>query len=120
MAWVSLIIAGLLEVVWAIALKKSNGFTEPVASAVFGVAALASFLLLAEALQTLPRHDPDQNQQPVQSLDSVPLVLARRDEQREAAIDHDQVSSGSSACSLTSVSASSSAGTESRTMPSPA
>lgn len=54
MAWVSLIVAGLLEVVWAIALKKSNGFTEPVASAVFGVAALASFFLLAEALQTLP------------------------------------------------------------------
>lgn len=35
-------------------LHGMNGFTEPVASAVFGVAALASFFLLAEALQTLP------------------------------------------------------------------
>jgi quaternary ammonium compound-resistance protein SugE len=54
MAWVFLIVAGLLEIVWAIALKKSEGFTDLTASAVFLVASVASFVLLAKALESLP------------------------------------------------------------------
>jgi quaternary ammonium compound-resistance protein SugE len=54
MAWVFLIAAGLLEIVWAIALKKSQGFTDLTASAVFLVAAIASIVLLAKALESLP------------------------------------------------------------------
>lgn len=55
MAWLILVGAGLLEVVWAIALKKSEGLsiTSP-ATYVFLVAATASFILLAQALRTLP------------------------------------------------------------------
>ena len=54
MAWVFLIVAGVLEVIWAIALKKSDGFTDLTASAAFLLAAVASFVLLAKALESLP------------------------------------------------------------------
>jgi quaternary ammonium compound-resistance protein SugE len=54
MAWVLLVMAGLLEVVWAIGLKYTEGFTRLWPS----VATLAtmgmSFYLLATALRTIP------------------------------------------------------------------
>lgn len=53
-AWIMLVAAGLLEVVWAIALKRSDGFSNVVATVVFAVASLGSFLLLARALKDLP------------------------------------------------------------------
>jgi quaternary ammonium compound-resistance protein SugE len=54
MAWVYLIIAGLLETGWAIGLKYSEGFTRPGPSAVTVALMIASFWLLALALNTLP------------------------------------------------------------------
>lgn len=55
MAWFLLGAAGLLEVVWAIALKKSDGLSvSSPATFIFLVAATASFILLAQALRTLP------------------------------------------------------------------
>lgn len=54
MAWIYLLIAGLLEVVWASALKQTEGFTRPLPSVVAISTALASFVLLAVALKTLP------------------------------------------------------------------
>ena len=54
MAWLTLLIAGLLEVVWAIGLKQTDGFTKLVPSLVTVVAMIASFALLAHALKTLP------------------------------------------------------------------
>ncbi|WP_028920722.1 quaternary ammonium compound efflux SMR transporter SugE [Pseudoxanthomonas suwonensis] len=54
MAWIYLVLAGLLEVVWAVGLKYSEGFTRLVPSVVTGVAMLGSFWLLATALKTLP------------------------------------------------------------------
>ena len=54
MAWIVLIVAGLLEVVWAFALKASHGFSRPVPSIVFGVAAVASMWLLSWSMRTLP------------------------------------------------------------------
>ena len=54
MAWVILLVAGLLEVVWAFALKQSEGFTRPGASAVTIVSLIASLLLLSLAMRTLP------------------------------------------------------------------
>ena len=53
-AWMVLVVAGLLEVVWAIALKYSDGFTKMAPSMVTIVAAAASFWLLAVALRVLP------------------------------------------------------------------
>lgn len=54
MAWVLLILAGLLEIVWAYTMKLSEGFTRSAASAVTIVAMLASFALLAAAMRSLP------------------------------------------------------------------
>lgn len=53
-AWIMLIIAGLLEVGWAIGLKVSEGFTRPLPSVLTLVAMAASFFLLARAMQVLP------------------------------------------------------------------
>ncbi len=54
MSWVLLVFAGLLEVVWAIALKLSNGFTSLVPTIVFIVFGIASVVLLSFALKWLP------------------------------------------------------------------
>lgn len=54
MAWIYLVSAGLLEVVWALALKKSDGFAERPATVLFVVALIASMSLLALALRSLP------------------------------------------------------------------
>ena len=54
MAWVVLFVAGVLEVVWAYAMKLSDGFSRPAPSAVTVVAMLLSFGLLAYAMKSLP------------------------------------------------------------------
>ncbi|WP_427017274.1 DMT family transporter [Pseudarthrobacter sp. P1] len=54
MAWIVLIISGLLEAVWATALGKSEGFTKLGPSVVFGVGLVASMTGLAWAMRTLP------------------------------------------------------------------
>ena len=54
MAWLLLLIAGLLEVVWAYTMKLSQGFTRPGATLVTLVAMLASFGLLSVSMKTLP------------------------------------------------------------------
>ena len=53
-AWLVLVAAGVLEVVWAIGLKYAEGFTRPVPSLVTLAAAAASFWLLALAIRVLP------------------------------------------------------------------
>ena len=53
-AWVLLGLAGLAEIVWVIALKYSEGFTKPVASAITVVSLAVSMLLLGWAVKTLP------------------------------------------------------------------
>lgn len=54
MAWIVLIISGVLEAVWATALGKSEGFSKIAPSIVFVVALVASMLGLAWAMRTLP------------------------------------------------------------------
>ena len=54
MAWVYLVVAGLLEVVWAFFMKQSAGFTKPFASAITIVTMMASFGLLSLSMRTLP------------------------------------------------------------------
>jgi len=53
-AWVYLVIAGLLEFVWAVGLKSSQGLSRPGPAAVTIVAALLSFYLLGLAMRDLP------------------------------------------------------------------
>lgn len=54
MAWIVLVAAGLLEVVWAIALDRSLGFSRLGPSLVFLGALVASMWLLALALRDIP------------------------------------------------------------------
>ena len=54
MAWIYLLVAGILEVVWAYSMKLSNGFTNITASVVTVVAMIASVVLLSFAMRTLP------------------------------------------------------------------
>lgn len=53
-AWVYLIIAGMLETMWAVGLKYSKGFTQPVPSAITIVGLAGSMWLLALAMKSLP------------------------------------------------------------------
>jgi quaternary ammonium compound-resistance protein SugE len=54
MAWVVLVVAGVLEVVWAFSMKLSDGFSRVWPSVVTLVAMAASFALLAWAMRSLP------------------------------------------------------------------
>lgn len=54
MAWVYLGIAGLLEIVWAFAMKQSDGFTRLGPSIVTLVAMIGSFVLLSLSMKSLP------------------------------------------------------------------
>lgn len=54
MAWIVLVVSGVLEAVWAVALGKSEGFTRLIPSAVFAVGIVLSMAGLAYAMRTLP------------------------------------------------------------------
>ncbi|SYZ81257.1 SugE protein [Vibrio paracholerae] len=54
MAWFILFLAGICEIAWAIGLKYSEGFSKPPASVATLSALVISFVLLGNALRTLP------------------------------------------------------------------
>jgi quaternary ammonium compound-resistance protein SugE len=54
MAWLVLLCAGILEVVWAVGLKYTEGFTKLTPSVITLTAMLGSVVLLAHAMRTLP------------------------------------------------------------------
>jgi len=54
MAWILLLIAGLLEVVWAIGMKYTQGWTRLGPSVITVAAMVLSFLLLSRAMVTIP------------------------------------------------------------------
>lgn len=54
MSWIILIIAGLLEVVWAIGLKYTHGFTRLTPSIITVSAMIVSIVLLSWAMRSLP------------------------------------------------------------------
>ena len=54
MSWLVLFIAGLLEVVWAVGLKYTQGFSRLIPSAITIVAMMVSMALLSWAMKTLP------------------------------------------------------------------
>jgi len=54
MAWVFLVVAGLLEIGWAYTMKRSDGFTLVVPTIVTLVLAVVSFAFLSFAMKTLP------------------------------------------------------------------
>jgi quaternary ammonium compound-resistance protein SugE len=54
MAWIALVVSGILETVWAAALAQSRGFTRLLPSVVFAVAIVLSMAGLSYALRTIP------------------------------------------------------------------
>lgn len=54
MSWIILFIAGLLEVVWAIGLKYTHGFTRLMPSVITVTAMIVSIVLLSWAMRSLP------------------------------------------------------------------
>ncbi len=54
MIWVIVFIAGILEIVWAVGLKYTDGFTRLWPSMLTLVAMAASFFLLSIAMRSLP------------------------------------------------------------------
>jgi quaternary ammonium compound-resistance protein SugE len=54
MAWIRLLIAGILEVVWAFYMKRSDGFTRAVPTVITLVTMVGSFALLSWSMKTLP------------------------------------------------------------------
>lgn len=54
MAWTVLVAAGLLEIVWAVALKYTDGFTRLWPSLLALAAAIVSFAMLSASLKSLP------------------------------------------------------------------
>jgi quaternary ammonium compound-resistance protein SugE len=53
MAWIYLVIAGLLEILWALSLKYTNGFARLWPSTVTVCGMVASFYFLAQALKSI-------------------------------------------------------------------
>jgi quaternary ammonium compound-resistance protein SugE len=54
MAWIALVVAGILEIVWAFSMKQSEGFTRLLPSVITIVMMIASFALLSYSMRTLP------------------------------------------------------------------
>ncbi len=54
MAWIVLVLSGLLETAWAIALDRSAGFSRPLPSVVFAITLVLSMAGLAYALREIP------------------------------------------------------------------
>lgn len=54
MAWTLLLIAGLMEIAWAVGLKYTDGFTRLVPSVLVLIAMTASVVFLALAIRTIP------------------------------------------------------------------
>ncbi|EHW2702777.1 TPA: quaternary ammonium compound efflux SMR transporter SugE [Escherichia coli] len=54
MSWIILVIAGLLEVVWAVGLKYTHGFSRLTPSVIAVTAMIVSMALLAWAMKSLP------------------------------------------------------------------
>jgi quaternary ammonium compound-resistance protein SugE len=54
MAWLLLLVAGLLEICWAVGLKYTEGFTRPLPTVLTITAMVVSIALLGLAVRTLP------------------------------------------------------------------
>lgn len=54
MAWIYLLIAGILEIAWAVGLKSTQGFTKPVPSLIVLSIMGVSFFCLSQAIKTIP------------------------------------------------------------------
>lgn len=54
MAWIYLIVAGILEIGWAVGMKYTDGFTRPFPTVVTAITMLLSVGFLSQAVRTIP------------------------------------------------------------------
>lgn len=54
MAWLLLVLSGLMETAWAVSLERSEGFTKPIPSIIFGITLALSMIGLGIALRDIP------------------------------------------------------------------
>lgn len=54
MAWIALVVAGLFEIIWAAAMKQSEGFTRLGPTAIMAGGMAVSFVLLSWSMRSLP------------------------------------------------------------------
>jgi quaternary ammonium compound-resistance protein SugE len=54
MAWILLLLAGILEIGWAVGLKYTDGLTRPLPTFLTATSMVASVVLLGLAVKTLP------------------------------------------------------------------
>lgn len=54
MAWIYLVLAGVLEIIWAFTMKQSEGFSKLTPTLITAVAMIASVALLSISMRTLP------------------------------------------------------------------
>lgn len=54
MSWFYLLLAGILEIIWAFSMKQSHGFTRLTPSIITVVTMIGSFWLLAVAMRIIP------------------------------------------------------------------
>ncbi|MCA1326679.1 DMT family transporter [Herbaspirillum sp. alder98] len=54
MAWIMLLVAGILEIAWAYSMKLSDGFSKTTPTIITLVTMIASFGLLSAAMRTIP------------------------------------------------------------------
>ena len=54
MSWLFLVIAGFFEIIWAVGLKYTEGFTKLIPTIITLIAMAISFLFLSYALRTIP------------------------------------------------------------------
>ena len=54
MNWLALVVAGIFEIIWAIGLKHTQGFTQLIPSVLVGLSMVVSFWLLSYSLRTIP------------------------------------------------------------------
>lgn len=54
MNWLALVVAGIFEIIWAIGLKYTEGFTKLIPSVLAGLCMVVSFWLLSYSLRTIP------------------------------------------------------------------
>lgn len=80
MAWAVLIISGLLESVWAVALAASDGFRKLVPSLIFVVFQIITLIGLAYAMKTLPTGTSYAVWVGCGAVATVIIAIARKDE----------------------------------------
>jgi quaternary ammonium compound-resistance protein SugE len=80
MAWVVLVVSGVLEAVWATALGKAEGLTRLYPTLVFAVGVTASMLGLGYAMRTLPTGTAYAVWVGIGAVGTVAYAMATRDE----------------------------------------